>query len=75
MKAAKKKEDATKVYHVVKRDDGKWSVKFATGEKAIKLFSTKEEAMAYTKKMADNQDGTVLVHASKGKFKGKIRSR
>ena len=46
----------TKVYHVNKRaSDGKWTVKFAGGEKVIKVFDTKAEAEAYTKKMAENQ--------------------
>lgn len=64
----------TRVYHVSKRaEDGKWAVKFAGGEKAIKLFATKAEAEAYTKKMAENQGGVMLTHASKGKKKGKIQ--
>ena len=72
-KAAPAKE-ATRVYHVVKRkEDGKWAVKYAGGEKAIKLFNTKAEAEAYTKTMAENQGGVMLTHASKGKSKGKIQ--
>ena len=64
----------TRVYHVSKRaEDGKWAVKYAGGEKAIKLFATKAEAEAYTKKMAENQGGVMLTHASKGKKKGKIQ--
>lgn len=82
VKAAPKKEE-TKVsnevtyrnYHVVKREDGKWEVKFAGGKKAIKLFATQAEAVEYSKKMAENQDGTVLVHNSKGKNKGRIKSK
>lgn len=64
-----------KTYHVAKRSDGKWQVKYAGGQKAIKLFDTKAEAMEYTKKMAENQGRAVLVHASKGQYKGKIRSK
>ena len=42
--------DGKKVYHVSKRpSDGKWTVKFAGGEKVIKLFDTKVEALAYAK--------------------------
>ncbi len=70
-----KKNNLAKTYHVSKRDDGKWQVKYAGGEKAIKLFETKAQAMEYTKKMAENQGRAVLVHASKGKFKGKMRSK
>ena len=68
-----KESSGKRVYHVSKRaEDGKWAVKFAGGEKAIKLFKTKEEALEYTKKMSDNQGGVMLVHNSKGKNKGRI---
>ena len=67
---------AKKVYHVSKRaEDGKWVIKFAGGEKVIKTFATKEEATAYVKQLAKNQDGTVLYHASKGAKAGKIQKR
>ena len=77
-KAAKKpepKKDAKRTYHVVKRADGKWEVKFAGGEKAIKLFNTQKEAIDYSKKMADNQGGSMLVHNSKGANKGRIKKK
>ncbi len=68
--------DKKKVYHVSKRaEDGKWAIKFAGGEKAIKLFNTKEEALKYADQLAENQDGTVLFHASKGAKAGKIQKR
>lgn len=68
------KKDGKRVYHVSKRaEDGKWAVKFAGGEKVIKLFDTKVEAETYTKQMAENQGGVMLTHASKGKSKGKIQ--
>ena len=74
-KAAPNLKDGTRVYHVAKREDGKWAVKFAGGDKVIKLFDTQKEALEYTKKMAANQGGTVLVHASKGAQKGKIKKK
>ncbi len=77
-KAAKKpepKKEAKRTYHVVKRSDGKWEVKFAGGEKAIKLFDTQKEAIDYSKKMAENQGGSMLVHNSKGANKGKIKKK
>ena len=76
-KTPPKKEavDSTRVYHVAKREDGKWQVKFAGGEKAIKLFKTQKEALEYSKQMAENQGGAMLVHNSKGKNKGKIKSK
>lgn len=69
------KKDAKRTYHVVKREDGKWEVKFAGGQKAIKLFNTQKEAIEYTKKMAENQDGAMLVHNSKGANKGRIKKK
>ena len=72
---AKKEEVNFRTYHLVKREDGKWEVKFAGGEKAIKLFSTQVEAVAYSKEMAKNQKGAMLVHNSKGQNKGRIKSK
>ena len=78
-KEAPKKEEKKEVnyrnYHVVKRADGKWEVKYAGGEKAIKLFKTQAEATEYTKQMAKNQGGVMLVHNSKGANKGRIKSK
>ena len=75
-KAPAKKEDVGfRTYHLVKRSDGKWEVKFAGGQKAIKLFDTQKEALDYSKKMAANQDGSVLIHNSKGSNKGRIQKK
>ena len=68
-------DDATRVYHVAKREDGMWQVKFAGGEKAIKLFKTQKEAVEYSKEMSKNQKGKMLVHNSKGKNKGRIKAK
>lgn len=69
-------KDGTRVYHVSKReDDGMWQVKFAGGDKAIKLFKTQKEALDYSKQMAENQGGKMLVHNSKGANKGKIKKK
>ena len=67
------KKDTKSVYHVSKREeDGMWQVKY-TGGRVIKLCKTKEEAMVYAKQMADNQEGTVIFHPSKGQNKGKFQ--
>ena len=71
-----KKASTAKAYHVVKRkEDNKWTVKLANGDKVIKTFATKEEALAYSKGLAERQNGTLRVHASKGKSKGKIQKQ
>ena len=69
-------EKNNNAYHLSKRkEDGKWQVFRAGSDKVIKLFATKAEAEAYTKKMAENQGVGVLTHASKGKNKGRIQKK
>ena len=65
-------EEKSKIYHVSKRkEDGKWQVKFANGQKALKLFNTQLEAIAFAKEKAHNQDGSISIH----KVDGKIRKQ
>lgn len=59
-----------RIYHISKRkDDGKWQVKFAKGQKAIKLFKTQLEAIEYAKVLAENQGGSIRIHSLKGKIR------
>lgn len=58
-----------KNYHIAKRDDGKWQVKLAGGEKAIKLFDTQAEAIDYAKTVAENQEGNITIHKRDGKIR------
>ena len=68
--ANKTKENAiAKTYHIAKRADGKWQVKLANGQIAIKLFATQNEAIEYAEKLAKNQDGSIRVHSVKGKIR------
>ena len=67
--AEEKEKAAARNYHVAKRPDGKWQVKFAGGEKAIKLFGTQAEAIAYAKKLAVNQEGSISIHKKDGKLR------
>ncbi len=66
---AKEEKTIAKNYHVSLRKDGKWQVKFAGGEKAIKLFATQAEAIAYAKKLAVNQEGNISIHKKDGKMR------
>ena len=69
-KVEAKKDEGAKTYHIAKRaSDGKWQVKLASGEIAIKLFDTQAEAIEYAKKMAENQNGSIRVHSVKGKMR------
>ncbi len=72
--AEKKGPTANAAYHVSKRaSDNKWQVFLAGSDKVIKLFNTKAEAEAWVKEKSESTGRTVLVHASKGKKKGKIQ--
>ena len=71
VEVSEQKKQKKKVYFV-KKKEGRWQVILKEGAKVIKYFDTKVEATAYADQLAENQDGTVLVHASKGKNKGKF---
>ncbi len=64
-----KKEIANKNYHVSLREDGKWQVKFAKGERALKVFSTQAEAIEFAKEKAVNQKGSITIHKKDGKIR------
>ncbi len=58
-----------RIYHISKRDDKMWQVKFANGQKAIKLFNTQAEAIVFAKKLAKSQEGSIRVHSLKGRIR------
>lgn len=62
-------KSSAKVYHVSQHKDGKWQVKAAKGEKALKLFDTQAEAIAYAKEVSKNQAASIRVHSLKGKIR------
>lgn len=56
-----------RVYHITERkEDGKWQIKGEGDAKAIKLFDTQAQAIAYCKTLAGNQDGRVVIHRKDG---------
>lgn len=62
--------DRPRVYHISKQQtSGKWQVKLATGKKAIKLFRTQAEAIAYAKELIGTQGGSIRIHSLKGKLR------
>lgn len=65
------KKRTVKNYHIALRPDGKWQVKLSKGGKAIKLFDTQAEAIAFAKARAKSQDGHITIH----KVDGKIRKQ
>lgn len=65
-----------RVYHLNKRvEDNKWTIVFAGGKRVLKLCNTQKEAIEYVEKLCANNGGTYLIHNSKGKNKGRIKSK
>ncbi len=58
-----------RVYHVSKQQNGKWQVKLAAGERAIKLFETQDEAIAYAKSLVRTKGGSIRIHGVSGKLR------
>lgn len=70
--STKENKTVMKNYHVSKRQsDGKWQVRFAKGNKAIKLFDTQAEALEYAKSLKKTQASNITIH----KVDGKIRKQ
>lgn len=68
--ANNKYNDKTRVYHISRQKlVGKWQVKLANGEKAIKLFNTQAEAIAYAKQLVRSQGGSIRIHSMRGQLR------
>lgn len=68
-----KDKEYDRIYHIMKRaKDDRWIVKIAQSRKAIKIFDTQKEAIAYAEVLASNNNGVVRIFASKGANKGRI---
>lgn len=55
-------------YHVDQKN-GKWQVKKEGAEKALKVFATQKEAIAYAKSVSDNQETNMVIHKKDGKIR------
>jgi hypothetical protein len=55
-----------KTHHVVPNPDGGWDVKKGGGERAIKHFDTKQDAVDYGRDVSRNQDSEFVVHKKDG---------
>ena len=65
-----RKAPSKKVYHVsLRKEDGKWQVKYGGGKKAIKLFDTQAEAIKFAEERADSQEGSISIHKKDGKIR------
>ena len=66
----KEKEVSDRVYHIsYRKEERKWQVKAVGDTKALKLFWTQAEAIEYTKSVAGNQEGRIVIHKEDGSFR------
>ena len=69
--APKKYKDGARVYHISRSKfvSRSWQIKLANGEKAIKIFPTQAEAIAYAKQLVKSQGGSIRIHSMKGQLR------
>lgn len=64
------KKPTYKKYHISQRNDtNMWQVKAEGADKALKLFKTQQEAIEYAKKVAETQNGSIMIHKKDGSFR------
>ena len=61
-----------RIYHISRREDKMWQVKFAKGKRAIKIFNTQAESIVFAKKLAKSQVGSIRIHSLKGRIRKTI---
>jgi Uncharacterized protein conserved in bacteria (DUF2188) len=57
-----------KTHHVVPNSEGGWDVKKGGGQKSIKHFDRKQEAVDYGRGVSKNQNSEFIVHKKDGKI-------
>lgn len=57
-----------KTHHVVPNSDGGWDVKTGGGERAIKHFDKKQNAVDYGREVSKNQGSEFIIHKKDGKI-------
>jgi len=57
-----------KTHHVVPNPDGGWDVKKGGGERSIKHFDRKQDAVDHGREISRNQGSEFLIHGKDGKI-------
>ena len=55
-----------KTHHVVPKSTGGWDVKKGGGERAIKHFDNKKEAVDFAREVSINQRSELIIHKQDG---------
>ena len=61
----------TKSHHVVPHPGGGWDAKKGGSKRAIKHFDNKKEAVAYTRKISQNQKTELFIHGKDGSIQSR----
>ena len=59
---------ARKTHHVVPDPDGGWNLKKGGGERAIKHFDRKSDAVDHGRQVSINQKSEFIIHKKDGKI-------
>ena len=57
-----------KSHHIVPDPNGGWNVKPGGGERAIKHFPTKQNAIDFGREVSQNQHSELVIHGKDGKI-------
>ncbi len=55
-------------YHVISSESSKWSVVSEGSTRAMRAFTTKDQAIDFAKETASRKTGEVIVHATSGQI-------
>jgi len=69
VKVEEPKKQRVTNYHVSKHSNGGWQVKREGSTKALKLFNTQAEAIAFAKEKAENQENNIVIHKKSGQIR------
>jgi hypothetical protein len=61
----------SKTHHVVPNKDGGWDIKKGGGERSIKHFSKKEDAVDRAREISRNQESELVIHKKDGTIQNK----
>ncbi len=74
-KLTKKEKTMTKQTWVCNHPDGGWQVKKDFSTKAVKRTETQKEAIKLARKMAQNEQGELVIQATDGKIRKKVTAK
>jgi len=57
-----------KAYHVIRREDGTWSVRRTGDTRASRTFAKKSEAVSFAKQAAHAGQSEIAIHRSDGRI-------